>query len=66
MSELFVSVMDMNSSSMEFRAVRDEVLTMNMDIKRQMDAGLTPDEMAVAQKVFAATEAAGKILEKLD
>ena len=65
MSETLTSVMDMNSSSMEFRAVRDEVLTMNMDIKRQMDAGLTPDEMAVTQKIFAATEAAGKILEKL-
>lgn len=66
MSELFVSVMDMNSNGLEFRAVRDEVLTMNLDVKRRMDAGLTPDEMAVAQKVFAATEAAGKILEKLD
>ena len=66
MSETLTSVMDMSSSGMEFRAVRDEVLTMNMDIKRKMDTGLTPDEMAVAQKVFAATEAAGKILEKFD
>ena len=66
MSETFTSVMDMNSSGMDFRMVRDEVLTMNLEVKRRMDAGLTPDEMAVAQKVFAATEAAGKILEKLD
>ena len=66
MSETFTSVMDMNSSDSDFRAVRDEVLTMHLDVKRRMDAGLTPDEMAVAQKVFAATEAAGQILEKLD
>ena len=66
MSETFTSVMDMNSSGMDFRMVRDEVLTMNLEVKRRMDAGLTPDEMAVAKKVFAATEAAGKILEKLD
>jgi len=66
MSETLTSVMDMSSSGMEFRAIRDEVLTMNLDVKRHMDAGLAPDEMAVAQKVFAATEAAGKILEKLD
>ena len=66
MSETLTSVVDMSSSGMEFRAVRDEVLTMHLDVKRRMDAGLTPDEMAVAQKVFAATEAAGKILEKLD
>lgn len=66
MSETFTSVMDMATGGMEFRAVRDEVLTMNLEIKRRMDAGLTPDEMAQAQKVFAASEAAGKILEKLD
>ncbi|MCR5220624.1 MAG: hypothetical protein K6E31_06495 [bacterium] len=65
MSETLISVMDMNSSGMEFRALRDEILTMHLDVKRRMDAGLTPDEMAVTQKIFAATEAAGKILEKL-
>jgi hypothetical protein len=57
--------MDMNSNGMEFRALRDEILTMHLDVKRRMDAGLTPEEMAVTQKIFAATEAAGKILEKL-
>ena len=66
MSETLISVMDMNSSGMEFRALRDEILTMHLEVKRRMDAGLTPDEMAVTQKIFAATEAAGKILEKLD
>ncbi len=65
MSETLISVMDMNSSGMEFRALRDEILTMHLDVKRRMDAGLTPEEMAVTQKIFAATEAAGKILEKL-
>ena len=65
MSETLISVMDMNSSGMEFRALRDEILTMHLEVKRRMDAGLTPDEMAVTQKIFAATEAAGKILEKL-
>ena len=65
MSETLISVMDMNSGGMEFRALRDEILTMHLDVKRRMDAGLTPDEMAVTQKIFAATEAAGKILEKL-
>ncbi len=65
MSETLISVMDMNSNGMEFRALRDEILTMHLDVKRRMDAGLTPEEMAVTQKIFAATEAAGKILEKL-
>ena len=37
---------------------RDEVLEMDLAVKRHMDRGLTPDEWAVAQAVREATQAA--------
>ena len=37
---------------------RDEVLEMDLAVKRHMDRGLTPDEWAVAQVVREATQAA--------
>ena len=36
----------------------DEVLEMDLAVKRHMDRGLTPDEWAVAQAVREATQAA--------
>ena len=47
------------------RAVRDEVAAMDNDIRRRMDAGLSPDEMKTAQAARAAAQAASLILEKL-
>lgn len=66
MNESFVSVMDMlENGSMGYRSVQDEVLEMNLSVKRHMDQGLSPDDMAVAQTVREATQAAAHALEKL-
>ena len=40
------------------QGIRDEVLEMDLAVKRHMDRGLTPDEWAVAQAVREATQAA--------
>ena len=40
------------------QGIRDEVLEMDLAVKRHMDTGLAPDEWAVAQAVREATQAA--------
>lgn len=65
MNEEFVSVLDMMEGGMGDRMVRDEVLEMDLAVKRYMDTGLTSDEMAVAQRVREAVQAAGHALERL-
>ena len=46
-------------------AVRDEVVSMDAELRRAMDQGLTPDDMKKAQAARAAAQAASAILEKL-
>lgn len=47
------------------RAVREELLAMNVEIKRRMDAGVSPEEFKALQKANEAAQAAERILEKL-
>ncbi len=61
----FISVLDMLETGSGDRAVRDEIFEMDIAVKRYMDTGLTPDEMAVAQRAREAVQAAGHAVEKL-
>lgn len=58
MSDAMVSVLDALDDPRALRGIRDEVLEMDLAVKRHMDRGLTPDEWAVAQAVREATQAA--------
>ena len=58
MSDAMVSVLDALDDPRALQGIRDEVLEMDLAVKRHMDRGLTPDEWAVAQAVREATQAA--------
>lgn len=47
------------------KAVKEEVFDIDLRIKKAMDGGLSPEEMAVAQQVRAATMTALDVVEKL-
>ena len=66
MSE-FVSVLDIleNAPYGAQTAVRDEVASMDAELRRTMDMGLTPDDMKTAQAARAAAQAAASVLNKL-
>lgn len=55
MSDAMVSVLDALDDPRALQGIRDEVLEMDLAVKRHMDRGLTPDEWAVAQAVREAT-----------
>lgn len=64
----FVSAFDIvgkDSSGQVFKTVKDELFTMDLRIKNAMDAGLTVDEMKLAQQVRAATLVALSVVEKI-
>lgn len=63
----FVSVLEMaeSRSYSDQRSVRDEVADMEFGIRREMDRGLSPDEMRTAQAAREAVQAAASILDKL-
>ena len=68
MNNPFVSVFDLlenDPSGASVKPIRDEFLTMDKDILRAMDQGLTPDEMSVARTKRAMLQAAESILAKL-
>jgi hypothetical protein len=68
MNEAFVSVLDLlenDPSGSDLKSIRDDLLTMDMNIRRSMDRGLTPDEMNSAQTARAMIQAAESILNKL-
>lgn len=67
MSDAFVSAFDLvyDPSGSKAKAVGEELLTMDMSVKRAMDAGMTPDEMKVAQAARAAVQAAQRVVEAL-
>ena len=48
MSDAMVSVLDALDDPRALQGIRDEVLEMDLAVKRHMDRGLTPDEWAVA------------------
>jgi hypothetical protein len=58
MSDAMVSVLDVLDDPRALQGIRDDVLEMDLAVKRHMDTGLTPDEWAVAQTVREATQAA--------
>lgn len=52
-------------SGQGLKRLREELFEMRMDVKRAMDAGMTPDEMAVARQVMAAVDSAEKVAERV-
>lgn len=68
MSDAFISVVDIMDSDPKgsnLKPIRDDLLNMDMDIRRQMDRGLTPAEMDAAQSARQVIQAAAHILDKL-
>ena len=68
MNEAFVSVLDIlenDPSGAGLRPIREDLLNVDMDIRRNMDRGLAPDEMSVARTSRAMIQAAESILNKL-
>ena len=63
----FVSVLDMkeHNDTTGARALRDELAELDLALRRDMDAGLTPEEMVLAQASRQAVQAASGILTKL-
>ena len=48
MSDAMVSVLDALDDPRALQGIRDEVLEMDLAVKRHMDRGLTPDEWALS------------------
>lgn len=68
MSDEFTSAFDLvenDPSGWKAKSIKEDVMVMDMNVKRAMDAGLTPDDMVTAQAVRGATQAAASVLEKL-
>lgn len=61
----FISLFDVLENHSSLTPVKDEILTMKLNLKKEMDKGLTPDEMSVAREEEKAILAAENILEKL-
>ncbi|MFI3271624.1 MAG: hypothetical protein R3Y11_05910 [Pseudomonadota bacterium] len=64
----FVTAFDIvgnDPSGQAYKTVKEEVFDMDLRIKKAMDAGLTADEMKLAQQVRAATLTALSVVEKL-
>lgn len=63
----FISVTDAveSGSYSDQKVIRDEVADIAYRLRREMDAGLTPDDMKVVSAEKAAAEAAGEILSKI-
>ncbi len=53
------------ASYIDQKTVRDEVFEISMRLRREMDAGLSPDDMKVAVAEKAAADAAGEILSRI-
>jgi hypothetical protein len=61
----FVSLFDVLETQGSLTPIKDEILTMKFNLKKEMDKGLTPEEMKLAQEEEKAILAAENILEKL-
>jgi len=66
MSE-FVSVQDalQSGSYTDQKAIRDELAEMSQKLRRQMEAGLTPEQMKGARGEKEAADAASELLSKI-
>ena len=62
-----VSVFDLieNKDTCGQRALRDELAAQDLDLRKRMDAGLTPEEMASVKAARDAIQAASSILNKI-
>ena len=60
MSDAMVSVLDALDDPRALQGIRDEVLEMDLAVKRHMDRGLTPDEWAGKDLQAKMTEMLGK------
>ena len=62
-----VSVFDLieNKDTCGQRALRDELAAQDLDLRKRMDAGLTPEEMTGVKAARDAVQAASAILSKL-
>lgn len=61
----FVSVLDVidnDPRGEKLKPIKEEVLEIDSEIKCHMDTGLSPSDMAVAQKLREGTQAATNIL----
>ncbi|GAB1409638.1 hypothetical protein MASR1M90_07920 [Desulfovibrionales bacterium] len=68
MTNPFTSVLDLmdsDASATDLKTIHDELLTMDMRLRRQMDAGLSPADMSKAQSARAAVQSAERILKKM-
>ena len=63
----FISVTDAaeSGSYSDQKVIRDEVADIAYRLRRELDAGLPPDDMKVVSAEKAAAEAAGEILSKI-
>lgn len=61
----FTSLFDVLENQGSLTPIKDEILTMKLNLKKEMDKGLTPDEMDKARDEEKAILAAENILEKL-
>lgn len=63
----FVSVLDLAGGTdyAAQRAVKDEIATMDLSLRRTMDTGLPPEEMKQALAAREAVHAASAILDKI-
>ncbi len=62
--EIFTSVSDLLENHQSTNAVKDEIINLKYDLKKQMDSGLMPDEMEKIKCGYDAVLAAERILEK--
>lgn len=67
MSDAFVSAFELadDHSGSRAKVVREELFGMDTAVRRAMDAGMTPEEMKVAQAARAAVQAAQRVLDAL-
>ncbi len=61
----FISLFDVLENQGSLTPIKDEILTLKLNVKKEMDKGLTPDEMKRAKEEEKAILAAENILEKL-
>ena len=63
----FVSVLDIieRGDTFQLRAIKDEMAALDLEFRKRMDAGLTPEEMRVAVAVRETAQTALTVLNSL-
>lgn len=60
----FVSIFDVMETGASLTPIKDEILSMKLALKSEMDKGMSMDEMQEARKKETAIISAEEILEK--